>query len=117
LPKVFEIDISPSGETLYGPYTLNDNTIDGVASSFSTSLKFIQLQYSVLRNGIARTGHIAISLNAASTIPSLIDDHTKTADIGITFDVIVNGANVDLLYTTTSTGSSAQLKYYMKSWS
>lgn len=117
MPKVFEIDVSPSGETLYGPYTLNDNTLAGVATTFSTSLKFIQLQYSLLRNGISSSGIMFISVNAASNVPTLSENHVKTADIGITFDVQINGAETELIYSTTATGSNAQLKFYMKSWS
>lgn len=117
MPQILGIDVSITGDTLYGPITLLDNTVNGVAASFPLTNKFNQLQYSIFRDGVARTGRILLSVNDLNTIPTISDDFTKTADAGIVFNVQINGSNLDLIYTSISMGSNATFKYYLKNWS
>lgn len=117
MPRIFSYDMSGSGDTLFGPISLANNQVTpALAISWdASSIKNVQLQFSVLRGGQTTTGlmiltHDGITASVAS------GPTTETAATGITWTAQINAGNLELLYTSTNTGSSAQLKYYVKSW-
>lgn len=116
MPRIAGIDYSLSGDVLTGPITLLDNqgSPQTAVSYTASSNKYVQLQYSVDRNGQTRTGRMLIEHNGV--IASLSDDNTDTSDVGVTFLAVVSGPNLVLQYLTTATGFNANLKFYQKKW-
>lgn len=117
MPRIFSYDISGSGDTLFGPINLaNNQAVPALAISWNaSSVKNVQLQFSVLRGGESTTGLMIITHDGstASIAPGPI---TETAPTGVTWSAQINAGNLELLYTSTNTGNAAQLKYYIKSW-
>lgn len=72
------------------------------------------IEYSVDRNGEARTGEIMIASNG--TIVGFSDDAVESSPLGIVFSADISGANIRLLYTSTSTGFNGTFKYIIRSW-
>ncbi len=98
--------------------TLTDNT--GVATSLATwaaaSFDSIALSYTLKRG----------ASNIERGILNIVTDGTSAAiaqgaiaslgTLGVTFTVDVSGGNLRLLYTTTSTGTNATIKYKVHKW-
>jgi hypothetical protein len=55
-----------------------------------------------------RTGHIYVATKSSGT-PSVADSYTETSNIGVSWVADINGANVELSYTTTA--NSKIMKY------
>lgn len=101
---------------LEGPVTLLDNQVSFTpAFTFLDSYKFANISYSIERNGDTQIGRLLVTQNGAIT--SLADDNTFTNSLGVTFDADLSGGDVRILYTTTSTGFDASLKYKIEKWS
>lgn len=94
--------------------TLTDNTTGGSTglSMKQARYKHALISYHIVRNSDVRSGTLNISLNGTTYI--IDDDSTETADVGVTFDVSADGTTASLLYTTTSTGNNATLRYSVK---
>lgn len=117
MPRIIGYDISITGDTLNGPYTILDNqssitTVVNLGSAASN--RYVQLQYSLIRNGETRTGLISIANDGIDA--SITDSETDTDVIGVTFFSAVSGGNILLEYLSTGTGFDAQLKFFKKSW-
>jgi hypothetical protein len=59
-----------------------------------------------------RVGQLFVANNASSV--SLIDQSTETADPGVSFSAALNSGNIEISYTTTSTGNARSLKSVVK---
>jgi hypothetical protein len=95
--------------------TLLDNQSNIVVFTFAHAVeRFMVVEYSITRGSESRIGHIKIATNGSTA--TLDDIHINTADVGVTFSAGVNGANVELRYTTTSSGISATMKYSKRKW-
>jgi hypothetical protein len=97
--------------------TLVDNT-SSPAALFSypkATFPFAVIEYSVVRDGIYRTGRFMIANDG--TITSESDDFVETATTGVTLTAAIVGSNVVVMYTTTSTGFNGTFKYSGRSWS
>lgn len=98
--------------------TLTDNTSSAVAVDASTTFAFAtysgyQAEYYITDGSsptITRMGKLSIVSNSDGSIASLTDSFNDTADIGVVFSAVTNGANVELRYTTTSSGSDRTMR-------
>lgn len=96
--------------------TLNDNTTNGTIFTVTAagSENWI-VNYSVVRGSTNKeTGQIYITSNG--TTCKATTANSFFGDPGVTFDVQISGPNLELLYTTTSTGASATMKFYVSRW-
>lgn len=97
--------------------TLIDNTV--VATSFATwahaTYQSIQIEYSIARGtGIRESGTIYLATDG--TTAGISQSFAAIGASGVTFTTDINGANIRLLYTTTSTGIDATMKYTVRKW-
>jgi hypothetical protein len=103
--------------TLIGPVTLLDAQSSPVtAVTYALTVgKYIQLQYSIIRNGETSTGLLVLCHDGVNV--SLADGpNASIGNLGIQFSAIISGPNILVQYTSTSTGFNAFLKYYEKKW-
>ncbi len=117
MPRVFSYDISATGDTLYGPFTILDGqSSPATLTSFAVSgSNNIEMNYSIFRNGVNRTGIAMISSNGISS--SFADINTDLSDIGVELSASIVGSNVVINYTSTSTGFNGAFKFFLKRWS
>jgi hypothetical protein len=98
-----------------GPLTLADNQ-----SSPATllayawgSAKNVRIEYSISRTTVSGTndeaGRLLISTDGTNV--NITRDSEYTNNPGIVFSAIVSGSNIDVQYTSTSTGYSAEFFY------
>ncbi len=101
---------------LKGPVTLNDATGSPttILSYATSSFNFAIIEYSIKRGTNYRVGRLLVT-NSGSVV-DLTDDNTETGVTGVTFSAIINSGNVEIQYTTTSTGNDADYKYTIKKW-
>lgn len=116
MPRIFGLDVNPSGDVLYGPFTLLDNTVIPVTvqSWPAAANRYIQMQYSITRNSENETGILYITNDGTNA--SLAGDAADIIDLGIDLNVSISAGNVILQYTSTSIGFDAVLKFYQKNW-
>lgn len=96
--------------------TLNDNQVaPALAFQYAKSFSFVIIEYSIVRDTDYRVGRLLVPNNGSSV--SLSDDFVETGSTGITFNVSVSGANINVNYTSTSTGFTGTLKYTIRKWS
>lgn len=115
-------DISADGDvldSLVSPssVSLSDNVSNQPAVTWAlTTYDVIHLTYSIKRgSGNIEVGQLTLSSDGTSadiTQGSVISFGT----LGVTFSADVQGGNIRLLYTTTSTGTAATLKYRAFTW-
>ena len=118
MPRIFGIDISATGDTLFGPITLLDNQASPqtIHTFNASSDRYIQLQYSISRNGFFRTGRLLITNNGSAA--SLSDDNVEAISaLGIVLSATVSGPDLLLQYTSANTGFNASFEYFQKKWS
>lgn len=101
---------------LSGTVSLVDNQVTPVtAFSYSaTSYNFTVIEYSLTRNTSKQVGILFIANDGSDA--SISNAFANLADIGVDFTVTVSGGNVNVQYTTTSTGFNAFLRYAMRQW-
>lgn len=114
--QVPDVDIKDAALDLQGPNTLLDNTTSTAISYPHASFNFTFIDYSIVRNGNYRCGRLLI-VNDGSSATLADNGFVEQGSVGVTFDVIISGANVQLQYTTTNTGFNATFKYSLKQWS
>lgn len=83
--------------------------------AFAASNRAAIMEYSIVRNGIYRTGTLLIANDG--TITSSNGTSVETASTGISLSTDISGGNVRVLYTSTNTGFGATFKYSMRKWS
>jgi hypothetical protein len=54
-----------------------------------------------------RTGKLSIATNGTDV--SIVDSFNETADVGVTWSAVVNGANINVRYTTTANTKTARM--------
>jgi hypothetical protein len=85
--------------------TLTASQTNAVASAFTfahASFEGCIIEYKIKEatSNNVRTGSIYICTNGTST--SLTDSFTEVGDVGVTWDLNINGSNVEVRYTTTA---------------
>jgi hypothetical protein len=96
---------------------LEDNTNDAeVATWAHASFDNIKVDYSIKRGSANKqSGRIEIVTDGTSAAIAE-GGIASLGTLGVTFTVDVSGTDVRLLYTTTSTGSAATMKYRVQKW-
>lgn len=74
------------------------------------------LSYSLKRDGFSRSGQIFLVSDGTVSGTNIGDLFSESGPTGVTFDFNLAGSTVTILYTTTSTGSNAEMHYQHKSW-
>jgi len=97
--------------------TLNDNQVAplSIINYDNTLYKHIIIEYSVDRGGEHRTGRLLVS-NDSTTKTGFSDDFVETTPVGISFSATNGTGLVNILYTSTSTGTSGTFKYTITKW-
>lgn len=96
-------------------FTLVDNTGSPTAidSRSATTFKGLLILYTLTRAaGQAKTGQFFVSSDGTSA--QYADSGAELGTTGVTFTADVSGGNIRFLYTTTSTGTNALLRYELK---
>jgi len=102
---------------LKGPITLADNQSTATTAFLYPGLTypFAFIDYSIVRDGYYRCGTLKIANNG--TTATSTDDFTETNVTGIVLTTIVDGSNnVNVQYTSTSTGFTGTMMYAMRAW-
>lgn len=95
--------------------TLLDNQTNVVGFMYSDTYKFAVIEYSLLRNAAYRTGRLLVVSDGINA--SIASDHIEEGGLAdITFTADVSGGNIRILYTSTSTGFNADMKYIVRRW-
>lgn len=87
----------------------SDNGTTDVSIGNITQNRSIKTDYSVERDGKFKIGTINL-LNDTSTLILTADASSQTADIGLSLSSQINGDNIELKLTLTSTGHDADYK-------
>lgn len=105
-------------QLLLGPLDVLDNQPSAV-SLFSYSAPanlYVDIEYSLLKDGSYRTGTLSITTDGTS-MTSGTDEFVETGASGVVFSASFSAGSVNVLYTSTSTGSAGIFKYSIRSWS
>ena len=94
--------------------TLLDNTTANIGNITISTVNSRIIDYNIIRGTNTRVGSIKVT-NLAG-VPSIEEDYTETANIGVALTFIANSSNVTMSYTTSSTGTNATLNYYIKTF-
>ena len=90
---------------------LSDATTNGTVLTFDALIAgAFKVDYSVIRGGINRTGTLLVATAGTGT-PAIVDNSVESGASGITFTVLQSGQTLTVQYTTTNTGTSAQMRY------
>lgn len=121
-----DINISPdgTGNTVVGGVTytqvatqaIADNTTTTVFVSYAVAQAqalFIDYTLSRAGNGF-RTGTLYV-IQDGSTV-SVSDVGSEIGNTGVTFDAVINGTDIDVRYTSSSTGNTGSMKYHARYW-
>ena len=112
------IAASGGGGGLQGPFTVLDNQPSPVTlfSYTASTALYAVFEYSILKNGSYRVGRLLVSTDGTS-MTSESDDYVETGTSGVFLSAMYSGGNVNIQYTSTNTGASGTLKYFVTSWS
>ena len=94
--------------------TLLDNTTANIGNITISTVNSRIIDYNIIRGTNTRVGSIKVTNLAGS--PSIEEDYTETANIGVALTFIADSSNVKMSYTTSSTGTNATLNYYIKTF-
>lgn len=96
--------------------TLLDNqSSPATLFTLPASYNFAIIEYSIVRNGAYRTGQWILVNNG--TIALITDSGVSTADPGVTsWSASISGPNVQIMYTTASTGFNGTVHYNVRRW-
>lgn len=115
------VDISTLGASVDGfltgiTTTITDNTADFVVASWAVAdTDVIHLNYSLKRGSNYEAGKLSIITNG--TTAQIADGAiADIGDAGITFTADIDGSNLRLLATSTSTGNDCSMTYSENEW-
>jgi hypothetical protein len=93
--------------------TLNDNVaiLNTIFSINTATAVAFSVNYTITRNGAYSTGTIVVAAESGPNPLNWSIDYVENADTGVGFSVIQTGTTIDVMYSTTSTGYSAQMDY------
>jgi hypothetical protein len=128
----FLIDATPSPDTtvngyvvlnglyysvLSNPITIVDNTSSATTlfSYVAATFPYAVIEYSIVRDGDYRTGRMIIANDG--TMTALSEDFVNTNPTGVILSADIAGGNVNVQYTSTSTGFNGVFKYSVRQWS
>lgn len=114
--EIANVDIKSAALDLVGPNTFLDNTTSTAISYAHATNKFTFIDYSIIRNGSLRCGRLLV-VNDSSSATIADNGFVEQGVVGVTFGVLISGANVVIQYTTTNTGFNGTFKYSLNQWS
>tara|TARA_R110000868_G_scaffold287815_6_gene548148 strand:+ start:897 stop:1451 length:555 start_codon:yes stop_codon:yes gene_type:complete len=114
--EIANSDIKSAALDLVGPNTLLDNTTSTAISYAHATNKFTFIDYSIVRNGTLRCGRLLV-VNDSSSATIADNGYVEQGAVGVSFGVLISGANVVIQYTTTNTGFNGTFKYSLNQWS
>lgn len=95
--------------------TLVDNsTANLITVSYPGSENMI-IDYSIIRGTLKETGQLFVTTNG--TDATVTRQNTFIGDVGVEFSASISVGDLEIAYTTTSTGTNATMKYSVKRWS
>jgi len=97
--------------------SLSNNVADQPIAAFQfahASVQGLEIEYSIKEatSNRVRIGKVSIVTNGTDI--SCVDSYNETADVGITFSAAINGANVEVRYTSTNSGNARTLRGDLK---
>ena len=95
------------------PTLTNNFTANIPALNFTSNTPAVSLEYAIQRGSDIRTGVMQITQYKSGM--SFTDNYTETANIGVTLNVTQAANTAQVSYTTTNTGTDANLKYILTS--
>lgn len=96
-------------------FTLADNTTAGlIFAEDATDNDTMIVKYSLKRGNAVEVGHLYITNDG--TIAGVSGAANELATVGVTFSAVISGANVELRYDTTSTGTAVEMRYIIEKW-
>ena len=95
------------------PTLTNNFTANIPALNFTSNTPAVSLEYAIQRGSDIRTGVMQITQYKSAM--AFTDDYTETANIGVTLNVTQAANTAQVSYTTTNTGTDANLKYILTS--
>lgn len=97
--------------------TLTDNTASAtlVTSWAYATYDSVTINYS-LKRGTSNKASGVLKICTDGTNASIAQSEASIGTLGVTFTVDISGANLRLLFTTTSTGTAATFKYKEEKW-
>lgn len=113
--QIANADIKLAAMDVQGPNTLLDNTTS-TAIAYPVANRFTFIDYSIARGTAVACGRLLIT-NDASSASLASNGYVEQGVVGVVFGVQVSAGNVEVRYTTTSTGQNATFKYSLKQWS
>lgn len=100
---------------LSGSIAIADNQVSPtLLFSFVDTYTAAILEYSIIRNGVYRTGNLFIANDGSIT--SSNGTYVETGVSGVTLSTDISAGNVRVLYTSTNTGFAGTFKYSMRKW-
>lgn len=94
--------------------SLSNNTTGSVfVVNFAQSENMI-VDYSLLRGAVKETGTIHVTTDGVSAVATTTGAYIGSSGVAFSADII--GPQIRLRYTTTNTGSTATMKYYLRRW-
>lgn len=96
--------------------TLTDNVTNTVFLSYTAlTNEATFIDYGIRRSTDgSRVGTLMIITDGTSV--SIADTGTDIDEPGVTFTAVINGSEVEVRYTTTSTGNAADMAYSVRQW-
>jgi hypothetical protein len=99
----------PTGTTILDNQVAPATILSYAAASYRHAI----IEYSLSRNGEYRTGRLLV---AAGATVAVNDDMVQTADLGIALSWGLNAGNVEIRYTSASTGNNGVFKASIRRW-
>jgi hypothetical protein len=112
--------LSPVGATaVKQTKTLADAQATPTDPIFSVAVATYQniiVRFSLSRaSGERRMGQLFLMYDGTNA--NVVEQSVEASDCGVTFEADVSGGNIRLLYTTTSTGNTCSMAYFLDQWS
>ena len=117
MPKIL-LYTPQAGSNLLGPVNLLDGqAISATILTYADTVKSLQLNYLIERNGQLQSGRLIIVNDGINSNISITDESTDSnINIGVTFSAELSGSDLLIKYTSTVTGFPATMKYYEQKW-
>lgn len=95
---------------------LADATSNGTVFSVAyVGSENILVNYSIVRGSAKEIGTLPITTNG--TLVGISGTGSDIPSVGVLFNAVISGPDLVLRYTTTSTGTSGTMQYYLVRWS
>ena len=95
--------------------TLTNNTTGNIFTVSVSGSENLIIPYSVYRGTAKETGQLVITSD--DTNASISKTASYIGSTGTSFSAVVSGGNLELNYTTDSSGSSGSMKFFLQRWS